>query len=148
MDATGHHSLELLICWFSVRLRAGSPSFARLRRASDGFAGDPAGFANGNNMADDKALKSSYQLAMERFKKSDQEAGIEHKPSTEAQKAAVAEIRSVYQAKLAQLEILHQGQMRQRLEHAERATLEDHYRRERERLSSERDAKIEKARGA
>jgi len=99
-------------------------------------------------MADDKALKSSYELAMERFKKSDKEAGVEHTPLTEAQKAAVAEIRSFYQAKLAELEILHQGQMRKTREHSERATLEDHYRRERERLSSERDAKIEKARQA
>ena len=99
-------------------------------------------------MADDKALKSSYELAMERFKKSDKEAGVERKPATEAQKAAVAEVRSFYQAKLAELEILHQGQMRKTREHSERATLEDHYRRERERLSSERDAKIEKARQA
>jgi len=99
-------------------------------------------------MADDKPLKSSYELAMERFQKSDKEAGVERKPATEAQKAAVAEVQNFYQAKLAELEILHQGQMRQRLEHAERDTLEDHYRRERERLTSERDAKIEKARQA
>jgi hypothetical protein len=98
-------------------------------------------------MADDKALKSSYELAMERFKKSDTEAGVEYKPLTEAQKAAIAEIRSFYKAKLAELEILHKGEMRRTPEHSERATLEEHYRHERERLASERDAKVEQARG-
>jgi hypothetical protein len=83
---------------------------------------------------------------MERFKKSDTEAGVEQKPLTEAQKAAIAEIRNFYKAKLAELEILHQGKMRTTPEHSERATLEDHYRREREHLSSERDARVEKAR--
>lgn len=97
-------------------------------------------------MADDKALKSSYELAMERFKKSDTEAGVEHKPLSEAQKATIAEVRSFYKAKLAELEILHQGKMRATPDHAERAVLEEHYRRERERLSSERDTKVEKAR--
>jgi hypothetical protein len=97
-------------------------------------------------MGDDKVLKSSYELAMERFRKSDEEAGGERKPPTEAQKEAIAEIRSFYQAKLAELEILHQGRMRQTRDPAERATLEDGYRHERERLSSQRDAKIEKSR--
>ena len=99
-------------------------------------------------MAEEKALKSSYELAMERFKKSDTEAGVERKPLTDAQKAAVAEIRSFYTSKLAELEILHNGKMRTTPEHSERAALEDHYRRERERLSSERDTKVEKARQA
>jgi hypothetical protein len=97
-------------------------------------------------MADDKALKSSYELAMERFKKNDAEAGVERKPLTDAQKAAIAEIRSFYTSKLAELEILHNGKMRTTPEHSERTALEEHYRREREHLSSERDARIEKAR--
>jgi hypothetical protein len=97
-------------------------------------------------MTDEKRLKSSYELAMERFKKRDEEAGIERTPLTEAQKAAVAEVRSVYQAKLAELEILHQGRVRAMLDPAEREAAEDEYRRERERLSSERDTRIEKAR--
>jgi hypothetical protein len=97
-------------------------------------------------MGDDKALKSSYELAMERFKKSDEAAGIERKPVTEAQKAAIAEIRNFYGSKLAELEVLHEGQLRTMADPGERATREEEYRRDRERLSSERDAKIEKAR--
>ena len=97
-------------------------------------------------MADDKGVKSAYELAMERFKKSDTEAGVERQAPTEAQKAAIAEIRSVYQAKLAELDILHAGHMRQTIDPDEQATIADAHRRERERLTSQRDAKIEKAR--
>jgi hypothetical protein len=83
---------------------------------------------------------------MERLRKKDEEAGVERRPLTDAQKAAIAEIRSFYDSKLAELEILHQGQLRKRRDPAERATSEEEYRRDRERLNSERDAKIEKAR--
>ena len=99
-------------------------------------------------MADDKSLKSSYELAMERFKKSDAEAGIERTPVTDAQKAAIAEIRNFYEAKLAELEVLHQGRVRASVDPTERAAREQEYRRDRERFSSERDSKIEKVRRA
>jgi hypothetical protein len=99
-------------------------------------------------MADDKAVKSAYELAMERFKKQDKEAGIERKPLTEEQKAAIAEIRNFYEAKLAEAELLHQDRMLATLDPAERAKRDEEYRRDRERLSTERDAKIAKARGA
>jgi hypothetical protein len=97
-------------------------------------------------MADDTGPKSALELAMERFKKSDAEAGIERTPVTDAQKAAIAEIRNFYEAKLAELEVLHHGKMRTTGDPTERAARDDEYRRDRERLSSERDAKIEKAR--
>jgi hypothetical protein len=97
-------------------------------------------------MGDDKGLKSSYELAMERFRKRDEEAGVERRPLTDAQKTAIAEIRNFYEAKLAEAEVLHQGRLRTMIDPAERATREEEYRRDRERLSSERDGKIEKAR--
>lgn len=97
-------------------------------------------------MADNTPLKSSLELAMERFRKSDAEAGIERRPPTEAQKAAIAEIRNFCEAKLAEIEVLHQGRLRTTVDPAERAEREQEYRRERERLTSERDAKIERAR--
>lgn len=98
-------------------------------------------------MPDDKPMKSAYELAMERFRKQDEAAGVELKPLSAEQKAAVAEIRSFYQAKLAEVEILHQGRLRTTADPAERATLDEEYRRDRERLTSERDLKIEKLRG-
>jgi hypothetical protein len=97
-------------------------------------------------MADDTGLKSSYELAMERLRKRDADAGIEERQLTDAQKDAIAEIRNFYGAKLAELEVLHQGRMRNLMDPTERATREEEYRRDRERLSSERDSKIAKAR--
>ncbi len=96
-------------------------------------------------MADD-APKSSYELAMERLRRKDQEAGVEHRSVTNEQKAAIAEIRSFYQAKLAEIEVLYQGKMRTLFEPEARTVLEQEYRRDRDRLNSERDSKIEKAR--
>jgi hypothetical protein len=90
--------------------------------------------------------KSAFELAMERLRSRDAEAGIEHKPVTDEQKARIAEIRNFYQAKLAEIEVLHQGTLKTVGDPEERAARESEYRRDRERLMSERDAKIEKAR--
>lgn len=97
-------------------------------------------------MSTDGAPKSAYELAMERLKKKDEEAGIEHKPLTDEQKAAIAEIRNFYQAKLAEIELLHQSKLVATVDPAERAQLEQDYRMDRDRLTSERDRKIERAR--
>ena len=97
-------------------------------------------------MADEKPLKSSFELAMARLQKGDEDAGIERRPLTEAQKAAIAEARNFYQAKIAEQEVLHHSRLRTTVDPAERATLEEQYRRDRERFSSEREAKIEKIR--
>jgi hypothetical protein len=94
----------------------------------------------------DKPLKSAYELAMERFRKSDAEAGVERRPPTDAQKHAIAEIRNFYEAKLAEIEVLHHGAIRTIADPAARAERELEYRRDRERLASERDAKIERVR--
>ena len=99
-------------------------------------------------MADDKGLKSSFELAVERLKQRDEEAGIERQPVTDAQKQAIAEIRSFYGSKIAELEVLHQGRLRTLADPTERAAREEEYRRDRERLNSERDTKIDKARNA
>jgi hypothetical protein len=97
-------------------------------------------------MTDDKPMKSAYELAMERLRKKDEDAGIAAKPVTDAQKAAIAEIRNFYEAKLAEQEVLHQSAVMKTVDPEARATLDAQYRRERERLTSERDRKIEKIR--
>jgi len=91
-------------------------------------------------------MKSAYELAMERLQKQDADAGVAHTPLTDAQKAAIAEIRSLYESKLAEVQVLHEGQLREMFDPAERDARMEEYRRDRERLTSERDAKIEKAR--
>ena len=96
-------------------------------------------------MADDK-LKSAYELAMERFKKKDAEAGVERAPLTEDQKAEIADIRTRYQAKIAELEILHRGDLAGMMDPAAREDAEANYRQERGRLERERDSKIEQVR--
>jgi hypothetical protein len=99
-------------------------------------------------MSDDGAPKSSFELAMERLRKKDAEEGVTTRPMTDAQKAALAEVRSLYEAKLAEQEILQQSEMNSRL-NADPAELEEvgrQFRLERERLAAERDAKLEKIR--
>ena len=97
-------------------------------------------------MAGNDAPKSSYELAMERLRKKDAEEGIERRPLTDTQKAAIAEVRNFYEAKLAELEVLHQDKQLTVFDPAERATRDEAYRRDRERLAAERESKIEKLR--
>ena len=97
-------------------------------------------------MSDDKPLKSSIELAMERMARKDADAGIVSKPLSDAQKAAIAETRNFYEAKLAELEVLHQSKVNGTFDPAERETLEQQYRREREHLTTERDNKIARQR--
>lgn len=96
-------------------------------------------------MAEDR-LKSAYELAMERFQKKDADAGVVQKPVTDAQKTAIAELRSRYQAKIAELEILHRGNTAALIDPMAREVAEDEYRRDRERLNADRDTKIEAVR--
>jgi hypothetical protein len=83
---------------------------------------------------------------MDRLRKKDADAGIERQVVTVEQKAAIAEIRNLYEGKLAQLNVEHEGQMRSLFDAAEREAVEAQYRRNRERLTSERDATVARAR--
>ena len=94
-------------------------------------------------MAEDEP-KSSYELAMERLRKQDRDQGVEARTVSPEQKAALAELRRVYEAKLAEREILHRSALRQAGGDPEALeTLEERYRRDREQIASERDRKIE-----
>jgi hypothetical protein len=98
-------------------------------------------------MSQDGAPKTAYELAMERLRKKDEAAGVVQTPLTDEQKAAITEIRSLYGARLAQADLEHQDRVRATFDPAIHEALEVEYRRERERLTAEMDAKIEKARG-
>ena len=90
-------------------------------------------------------MKSSYELAMERLRKKDADEGVTAQPLTDQQKAEIAEVRSVYDAKLAEQDILQQSATKN-LQGADPAEVEEisrRFRRERERLASERDGKIQ-----
>lgn len=97
-------------------------------------------------MAEDDAPKSAYELILERLRKKDRDEGVEERPLGEEQKARIADIRRVYEAKLAEREILHQSARRRAADPEALEQLEEEYRRDRERIGSERERKIEQAR--
>jgi len=83
---------------------------------------------------------------MARLARKDAEAGVENKPLTDKQKAEIAEARNFYDSKLAEREVLHQSTVRRTPDPEALKVLEEDYRRDRERLTSDRDAKIERIR--
>lgn len=95
----------------------------------------------------DEPPKSAYELAMERLRRKDQEAGVEERPLTDDQRTAIADVKKVYEARLAEREILHRSKLAATPDPEARAALEDDYRRDRQRIVSERDRKLEEARG-
>jgi hypothetical protein len=97
-------------------------------------------------MAGSDAPKSAFELAMERLRQKDAEEGIERRPLTDAQKTAIGEVRNFYDAKLAEIDVLHKDKLLTIFDPAERAARDEEYRRDRERLNSERESKIEKLR--
>jgi hypothetical protein len=94
----------------------------------------------------DDAPKSAYEIAMARLRKKDQEAGVTERAVTETQKAAIAEARSVAEARLAEREIMHRSALGRATDPEAYAKLEEEYRRDRERIASDRDRKIEEIR--
>ena len=94
----------------------------------------------------DSEPKSAYELAMERLRKKDAEEGVEHRPLSEQQRAEIAEVRSLYDAKVAESEILHASEKAKATDFEALEKLEEEYRRDRQRLSSERESRIEKLR--
>src|SRR5918996_1659597 len=95
--------------------------------------------------ADDKP-KSAVELAMERMRKKDADAGVSERPPTDKQKAAIAEARSLHASKVAELEILHRSKMATLFDPAERASAEEAYRRDLTRLHDDLERKIGKIR--
>jgi hypothetical protein len=92
------------------------------------------------------APKSALELAMERLRKKDAEEGVIAQPLTDEQKKQIAETRSYYDAKIAEQEILQASALQKVWDPAEREEVDRQFRRERERLASDRDAKVEKIR--
>jgi hypothetical protein len=97
-------------------------------------------------LSEDDAPKSAYEIILERLKKKDREDGVEERPLTGEQKDRIAEVRRVYEARLAEREILHQSSRRKATDFEALEKLEEEYRRDRERIVSERDRKMDEAR--
>lgn len=94
----------------------------------------------------DEAPKSALEIAMERLRRKDTEDGVEIRPLTEEQRAAIADARSYYRAKVAETEVLHRSQLARTANPEERAKLEEEFRRDRVRLNDDCDSKVERIR--
>jgi hypothetical protein len=86
--------------------------------------------------------KTALELAMERLRKKDLEEGVVERSLTDAQKAAIAEARSLHDAKVAEREILHRDALRKARTYEEVAKLDEALAQDRERLARDRDRKI------
>ena len=93
-----------------------------------------------------EAPKSALEIAMERLKKQDADAGVVEHKLTDEQKAAIAEARSLHEARVAELQILHRSKQLTAVDPVEIEKIEQEYRRDLERLASDRDSKIKKVR--
>ncbi len=58
-------------------------------------------------MSEEDGPKSAIELAMERLRKEDAEAEVTTRKLTDEEKAAIAEVRSLYDSRIAEQEILH-----------------------------------------
>ena len=92
------------------------------------------------------APKSALELAMERLRKKDAEAGVVEQKLTDAQKAAIADARSIYEARVAERQILHRQKQLTAVDPQEIERIEEEYRRDMDRFATDRDAKIRKIR--
>ena len=99
-------------------------------------------------MSDEEEPKTAYELILERLKQKDKDEGKSERPLSAEKKAKIGELRKVYEAKLAEREILHQADRRKASDPEALEHLEEDYRRDRERIASERDRKVEEIRNA
>ena len=83
---------------------------------------------------------------MERLRKKDADAGVVEQKLSDAQKAAIAEARSIYESRVAELQILNRQKQLTATDPAEIAKIEEEYRRDMDRFASDRDGKIRKIR--
>jgi hypothetical protein len=88
------------------------------------------------------APKTAFELAMERLRRKDQEEGVVERPLTDEQKAAIAEVRKVYEAKVAEREILHRDALAKARSHEEIEKLNAELEQDRGRFARDRDRKI------
>ena len=81
---------------------------------------------------------------MERLRKKDADAGVEEKTLTDVQRAAIAEARSVCEARIAERRIMHRTAVAGVFDPAELEERNRELRADIERFEGERDAKIRK----
>lgn len=83
---------------------------------------------------------------MERLRQKDAESGAAQRSLSDADKAQIAEIRSVYEARIAEQHVFLQSRLGKMADPAARDVLEAEFRQEKERLTAERDRKVQRVR--
>jgi hypothetical protein len=91
-------------------------------------------------------MKSAYELALERLEKQGIERPREETFSDDLREQ-IAEARRKAEARLAELEILHQNRLKTLYDPAKRQEEEEEYRRERRRIEDQRERTVEELRG-
>ena len=99
-------------------------------------------------MTTDDKPKSAVELAMERLRKRDADNGVAERATTDEQKAEIAEARNVYQARVAERQILHRDAVARARSYDEVEQLGEELRRDLDRLATDRDRKIDEIRKA
>jgi hypothetical protein len=92
------------------------------------------------------APKSALDIVLERLRQKDAAAGTEQKALTDAQRSAIAEVRSVYDAQVAERKIMHRSSVDSVFDPAVIEERELELRRDLERFERERDEKITRIR--
>jgi hypothetical protein len=90
------------------------------------------------------APKSAIDIVMERLRRKDAEAGTEQRPLTDAQRSAIADVRSVYEAQAAERRIMHQSAVAAVFDPAILDDRDAELRRDLDRFERERDEKIKR----
>jgi hypothetical protein len=88
--------------------------------------------------------KSAIELAMEKLRA---RGDFVETPLTDAQKAEIAETRSFYRARIAELEIQEESKMRQATSLEELEAMKEALAKEKERLNQEMEDKVRRIRG-
>ena len=90
--------------------------------------------------------KRSIDIVMERLRKKDAEAGTAQQTLTDAQRAAIAEVRTVYEAQAAERRIMHQSEIAGVFDPAQLEERDALMRRDLDRFERERDEKVKRIR--
>jgi hypothetical protein len=92
------------------------------------------------------APKSAIDIVMERLRQKDAAAGTEQKSLSDAQRAAIAEARNVYDAQVAERRIMQRSTVASVFDPAELEERNNELRRDLDRFERERDEKIKRIR--
>ena len=93
-----------------------------------------------------KKQKTAFELAMERLKAEDREAGTKETPLSPKQKKAIAEARRIASSRLAECEILFKDSMKKTADPDARAAAEREYQIDRQRINDDCERAVEEIR--